>query len=150
MLHINQILYSQKIPILRPIGSAMGCILWGFLRKLTAVYWHRIVFGCLIKQTYSPKLPVCTWNGGVCCSFSLVKTSSRGKTFLTTGLYEGNPPVTSGFPSQRASERSFDVSFDVCKWLVISDATPVIWCQCNVEAHSLNISVSKFGKTIGF
>ena len=45
-------------------------------------------------------------------------------------LCEGNPPVTSGFPSQRPMTRSFDVFFDVrlnkrlgkqwsCRWLEV-------------------------------
>ena len=32
---------------------------------------------------------------------------------LLLALCEGNPPVTGGFPSQRASNMSFDVFFDV-------------------------------------
>ena len=35
----------------------------------------------------------------------------RWKYFRVTGLCEGNPPVTSGFPSQRSMTRSFDVFF---------------------------------------
>ena len=32
---------------------------------------------------------------------------------ILLALCEGNPPVTGGFPSQRASNTAFDVFFDV-------------------------------------
>ena len=40
-------------------------------------------------------------------------TSSNGNIFRVTGLCEGNPPVTGGFPSQRPVTRSFYVFFDL-------------------------------------
>ena len=36
-------------------------------------------------------------------------TSSNGNIFHVTGLCEGNPPVSGGFPSQRPVPRSLDV-----------------------------------------
>ena len=47
-------------------------------------------------------------------------TSSNGNIFRVTGpLCEWNPPVTSGFPSQRPVTRGFDAFFDLRlnKWL---------------------------------
>ena len=38
-------------------------------------------------------------------------TSSNGSIFHVTGPFEGNPPVTGGFPSQRPVTRSFDGFF---------------------------------------
>ena len=40
--YTNQIrmLSYKRYPISRPYGRAMGCVLWGFLRKLTALQWH--------------------------------------------------------------------------------------------------------------
>ena len=44
-------------------------------------------------------------------------------------ICEGNPPVTSGFPSQRPVTRSFDVFFDLPEKKTIAQTigTPVIW-----------------------
>ena len=36
-------------------------------------------------------------------------TSANGNASALLALYEENPPVTSGFPSQRASDARFDV-----------------------------------------
>ena len=60
--------------------------------------------------------------------------------FVLLALCEGNPLVTSGFPSQRPVSRSFDVFFHLhlnkqlskqskCWWFV----TPChsLWCHCN-------------------
>ena len=40
-------------------------------------------------------------------------TLSNGNGFRVTGSLWGNPAVTGGFPSQKASNTSFDVFFDV-------------------------------------
>ena len=40
-------------------------------------------------------------------------TSSNGNIFAQLTLWEGNPPVTGGFPPQRPVTQSFDVSFDL-------------------------------------
>ena len=44
-------------------------------------------------------------------------------------LWEGNPPVTSGFPLQRQVTRSFDVLFDLRQKKTVAQTleTPVIW-----------------------
>ena len=55
-------------------------------------------------------------------------------------LCEGNPSVIDGFPSQRASNASCDVFFDILKGtveqtvqlVVICDAMTLMWCHCNV------------------
>ena len=58
-----------------------------------------------------------------------------------TGLCEGNPPVTGGFPSQRAVTRSFDVFFDPRlkkrlskqsrrRWL--DTPSPSLWRHCDI------------------
>ena len=70
-------------------------------------------------------------------------------------LCDGNPPVTSGFPSQRPVTRSFDVFFDLClikrlnkqsrrRWF----ETPArsLWRHCNVgtfdeDIHPARLSV---------
>ena len=36
----------KRHPISHPSGWAMGCILWGFWRKLTALWQHHTVVGC--------------------------------------------------------------------------------------------------------
>ena len=55
-------------------------------------------------------------------------------------LYEGNPPVTGGFPSLRPVTRSFDVFFDMCLTKRLSKQsrrrwfeTPscLLWRHCN-------------------
>ena len=40
-------------------------------------------------------------------------TSSNGNIFRVTGLCDGNPPVTGGFPSQRPVTQRFGVFFDL-------------------------------------
>ena len=68
-------------------------------------------------------------------------TSSNGNIFRVTGLCEGNPPVTGGFPSQRPETRSFDVFFDLrlnkrlskrsrCWWFEAPSRS--LWRHCNV------------------
>ena len=42
-----------------------------------------------------------------------IMTSSNGSISALLALCEGNPSVTGGFPSQRASDAGFDVFFDV-------------------------------------
>ena len=42
-----------------------------------------------------------------------MSTSSNGTIFCVTGLCDGTPPVTGGFPSQRPAMRSFGVFFDI-------------------------------------
>ena len=60
-------------------------------------------------------------------------------------LCEGNPPVASGFPSQRPMTRSFDVFFDQClnKWLSkqsrrrwFETPSPSLYCHCNDRCPS--------------
>ena len=56
------------------------------------------------------------------CEWRFMLTSTTHFIFMMTSstfsaslaLYEGNPPVTGGFPSQRPMIRSFDIFFDVC------------------------------------
>ena len=87
------------------------------------------------------------------------------KILLT--LCKGNPPVTGGFPSQRAS--NVDLWYFLCcqpeqsveqtaEWLVIWDTKMLMWCHCsdNVDVkrllfminitykHSVAISISNF------
>ena len=54
----------------------------------------------LFKTSCVKWLPFC---------FGIIMTSSNGNIFALLSLYEGNPPVTGGFPSQRPVTRSFDV-----------------------------------------
>ena len=43
-------------------------------------------------------------------------------------LYEGNPPVTGGFPSQRPGTRSFDIFLDLLEQTFKGTIkTPVTW-----------------------
>ena len=42
-----------------------------------------------------------------------IMTSSNGNISALGSLYEGNPPMTGGFPSQRPVTRSFDIFFNL-------------------------------------
>ena len=60
------------------------------------------------------------WIGVMYEKITIMMTSSNGKGFRVTGplceLWGGGggvPPVTGGFPSQRASNVGFGVSFDI-------------------------------------
>ena len=46
----------NKHPISRPHGRAMGCLLWGFWRKLPALLWHRALLFCIF----------CMWISSFC------------------------------------------------------------------------------------
>ena len=70
-------------------------------------------------------------------------------TLLT--LCEGNPLVTSGFPSQKPVTWSFDAFFDLCLNKRFSKQSRLIWFEtpsrslwrhCNVESHSYLTRVS--------
>ena len=70
---------------------------------------------------------------------NIMMTPSNGHALLA--LCEGNPPVTSGFASQRPVTQSFDIFFDLClnKWLSKQSQCqwfemPLcsLWCHCNV------------------
>ena len=50
-------------------------------------------------------------------------------------LWEGNPPVTSEFPSQRPVTCSFDVFFDLCLNKQLSKQSRRWWCE--MPPHSL-------------
>ena len=57
-------------------------------------------------------------------------TSSNGSIFCITrllALYEGNPTVIGGFPSQRPVTRSFDVFFDLHMKKLLSKQSLAIW-----------------------
>ena len=56
--NINQRMGAQRHPISRPVGRAMGCILWRFWRKSTVFWRHRTV--------YSTSQEMCTWSI-LCC-----------------------------------------------------------------------------------
>ena len=73
-----------------------------------------------------------------------IMTSSNGTISALLALCEGNSPVTSEFPSQRASNAGFDVLFDVSltnplhkqlegRWF----ETPwwLLWRHCNEQNH---------------
>ena len=74
----------------------------------------------------------------------------RMKTLSTLlALFERNPPVTGGFPSQRPVTRSFDVFFDlrlsnwfsgqsIRRWFETPSRS--LWCFCNGITHSVYIS----------
>ena len=71
-------------------------------------------------------------------ALSLMMTSSNGNIFRITGLCAGNSPVTGEFPAQRPVTRSFDVFFDLNKWLSKQQRrwwfeTPSrsLWHHCN-------------------
>ena len=81
--------------------------------------------------------------------------SSNGNISALLALCEGKPPVTGGFPSQRAVTRSFDVFFDLClnkylskqsrrRWF--ETASRSLWRQCNVccQYHSSLPAVKLF------
>ena len=71
-------------------------------------------------------------------------TSSSGNIFRVNGLCEGNPSVTSEFPSQRPVTLSFDVFFDLrlneqlCKqsrYRLFGTSLRSLWCHCNRYYH---------------
>ena len=72
-------------------------------------------------------------------------TSWHGKAFPFLTLCDGNPSITGGFPSHRASNTGFYVFFDVIpikllnKYLIaislIWDAMTLIWRHCNVDLY---------------
>ena len=87
----NNFLYMLRQPSCR--------IRWdGFLSVDQRAKWncHEIWIGMKLKTKVKWTLdPHCCW---------YVKMSWHGNTSVITGLCEGNPPVTGGFPSQRASD----------------------------------------------
>ena len=64
----------------------------------------------------------------IVCSTVCSGRSKKTSTFRVTGLYEGNPPVTGGFPSKRDSNAE-DVSFDDVIMCPVNDII------CNVFSH---------------
>ena len=46
------------------------------------------------------------------CRLFGAKPLPEPKLSVLPAFWEGNPPVTGGFPSQRAGNSDFDVSFD--------------------------------------
>ena len=71
--------------------------------------------------------------------FINVMTSSNGSIFRVTNPLWGVPPVTGGFPSQRAVTLSFDVFFDLRlnKRLSKKIRTQVIWDAISLIMMSL-------------
>ena len=76
--------------------------------------WHSTI--CAIPQLRSVMECTLQWNhNGVSnhqnldCLFSRLfrRTSKKTSKLRGTGLCEGNPPVTGGFPSQRANDAEF-------------------------------------------
>ena len=73
--------------------------------------------------------------------------SSNGNHFhVTSPLWEGNPSVPGGFPSQRPVTRSFDVFFDMRlnkrlnkqlgRWWFETPSRS-LWCHCNVSSWTV-------------
>ena len=54
----------NKHPISRPHGRAMGCLLWGFWRKLPASLWHRAVLFYIFVCGYRAFV-YCMWAFGI-------------------------------------------------------------------------------------
>ena len=82
-----------------------------------------------------------------------IMTSSNENIFRVTGLCEGNPLVTSGFPSQRSVMQSFDVFFDLrlnnrlskqsrCQWFEMPLRS--LWHHCNEESGNTVITLMLF------
>ena len=78
-----------------------------------------------------------------------IVTSSNENIFRITGLCEGNPSVTGGFPSQRPVTQSSDVFFDLrlnkqsrCWWFQIPSRS--LRCHCNEESGNTEITLMLF------
>ena len=80
---------------------------------------------------------------------------SNGNILRVTGLCKGNPPVTSGFPSQRPEKRSFNVFYDLrlnkrlskpsIRWWLETPSRS-LWRRCNGQTVScLTKSVTLHG-----
>ena len=76
------------------------------------------------------------------------RRSKKTSKLRVTGLCEGNPPVTGGFPSQRASNgenvsipwRLHESGMAGTNWPLCSYAKSIIWLACQVPRfiHSIN------------
>ena len=70
---------------------------------------------------------------------AIMMASSNGNIFRVTGpLREGNPPVTSGFPSQKSLTRNFDVFFDLRLNKRLSKESRRLWFEtpsCSLWRH---------------
>ena len=97
--NINQCLSSQKTPISRPRGRAMGCILWIFFRKrwlrYNGTHYSDVIMNTIGFQITSP----------TDCLLSpfFRRRSKKTSKLRVTGLCVGNSPVAGEFPAQMAS-----------------------------------------------
>ena len=80
----------------------------------------------------------------------------KWKHFRVTGLCEGNPPLTGGFPSQRPVTRSFAVFFDLRlnkrlsksrhRWF--ETPSPSFWRHCNESREGVGRGMSPSSTSI--
>ena len=73
--------------------------------------------------------------------------TTNGNVFRVSGLCEGNPPVTGGFPAQWPVTRSFDVFFDLRlnkrfrKQPVFKTSSRSLWRHCGDQQYLNDISL---------
>ena len=102
-----------------------------------------------MKPIYTPHVPWQSFEGHqqICSRLMFcMMTSSYGNGSRVAGPLWGNPPVTSGFPSQRISNADFNIFFDVSiskrlnkqssrRWFETPRCST--WRNCNWRFHCL-------------